>query len=108
MSHSHITAILNQTDSFPVLPATVNRVIEITGIPESSANDLMQAILPDQSMCTAILKLANSAFFGRPRKVASIEDGHCRARFSRYPQHNPDPCDFQLIPEIKKYQQTRY
>ncbi|MDO9040832.1 MAG: HDOD domain-containing protein [Desulfocapsaceae bacterium] len=74
MSHSHITAILNQTDSFPALPATVNRVIEITGNPESSANDLMQAILPDQSMCTAILKLANSAFFGRPRKVASIEE----------------------------------
>ena len=41
MSHSHITAILNQTDSFPVLPATVNRVIEITGIPESSANTIL-------------------------------------------------------------------
>jgi HD-like signal output (HDOD) protein len=72
--HLHITEILNQTDSFPALPATVNRVIEITGNPESSANDLMQAILPDQSMCIAILKLANSAFFGRPRKVASIEE----------------------------------
>jgi HD-like signal output (HDOD) protein len=77
MSHSHpshISAILNQIDSFPALPATVNRVIEITGNPESSANDLMQAILPDQSMCIAILKLANSAFFGRPRKVYSIEE----------------------------------
>ena len=72
--HSHITEVLNQIDSFPALPATVNRVIEITGNPESSANDLMQAILPDQSMCIAILKLANSAFFGRPRKVASIEE----------------------------------
>ena len=74
MPHSHLTAILNQIDSFPALPATVNRVIEITSNPESSANDLMQAILPDQSMCIAILKLANSAFFGRPRKVASIEE----------------------------------
>jgi HD-like signal output (HDOD) protein len=72
--HSHITAILHQVAAFPALPATVNRVIEITGNPESSANDLMQAILPDQSMCVAILKLANSAFFGRPRHVASIEE----------------------------------
>jgi HD-like signal output (HDOD) protein len=74
MPHSHIASILNQIDSFPALPATVNRVIEITGNPESSANDLMQAILPDQSMCISILKLANSAFFGRPRKVYSIEE----------------------------------
>ena len=71
---SHLTAILNQIDSFPALPATVTRVMEITGNPESSANDLMQAILPDQSMCISILKLANSAFFGRPRKVSSIEE----------------------------------
>jgi HD-like signal output (HDOD) protein len=34
----------------------------------------MQAIIPDQSICVAILKLANSAFFGRPRKVSSIEE----------------------------------
>ena len=72
--HSHIASILNQIDSFPALPATVNRVIEITSNPKSSANDLMQAILPDQSICIAILKLANSAFFGRPRKVCSIEE----------------------------------
>jgi HD-like signal output (HDOD) protein len=72
--HSPIASILNQIESFPALPATVNQVMEITGNPESSANDLMQAILPDQSMCVAILKLANSAFFGRPRKVASIEE----------------------------------
>lgn len=74
MTQSNITAIINQLDSFPSLPTTVIQVIEITGNPESSANDLMQAILPDQSMCTAILKIANSAFFGRPRTVCSIEE----------------------------------
>jgi len=74
MTPANITFILNQIDSFPSLPATVTRVMEITGNPESSANDLMQAILPDQSMCVAILKTANSAFYGRPRTVASIEE----------------------------------
>ncbi len=33
----------------------------------------MQAILPDQMMCSVILKVANSAFFGIPRGGASIE-----------------------------------
>lgn len=74
MTPSNIALLIDQIDSFPALSATVSRVLEITGNPESSAQELMQAILPDQSMCVAILKLANSAFFGRPRKVSSIEE----------------------------------
>lgn len=73
MLHSDIAALIKQTDSYPPLPRTVLRVLEITGDPESSAHELMQAILPDQSICVAILKIVNSAFFGRPRKVCSIE-----------------------------------
>lgn len=74
MPHSNIAAVIKQIDSFPSLPSTAIRVLEITGNPESSAHELMQAILPDQSMCVTILKIANSAFFGRPRKVCSIEE----------------------------------
>lgn len=73
MLHSDIAALIKQTDSYPPLPRTVLRVLEITGDPESSAHELMQAILPDQSICVAILKIVNSAFFGHPRKVCSIE-----------------------------------
>lgn len=73
MTTSNLAEILKQVDNFPSLPATVNKVMTVTGDPESSANDLMCAILPDQSMCTTILKIANSAFFGIPRKVATIE-----------------------------------
>ena len=65
--------ILNQVDAFPALPATVSNVITITGNPESSAQDLMAAVLPDQAMCLTILKIANSAFFGLPRKVSTID-----------------------------------
>ena len=65
--------ILRQIDGFPALPSTVSDVITITDNPESSAQDLMEAILPDQSMCLTILKIANSAFFGLPREVSSID-----------------------------------
>lgn len=74
MPQSPINSILQQIDSFPALPATVNRVMAITANPESTANELMRAILPDQALSMAILKLANSAFFGRPREVCSIEE----------------------------------
>lgn len=73
MSQTKLDAIYGQIDSLPSLPSIVSRVLEITGDPESSAHDLMKAILPDQSMCAAILKIANSAFFGLPREVSSIE-----------------------------------
>lgn len=62
-----------QIDSFPVLPSTVVRVMEVTGNPESSAKELMQVILPDQSLCLTILKIANSVLFGRPKKVDSLK-----------------------------------
>lgn len=73
MTDSKLNSIIRQVDSFPALPATVNNVMLITGDSESTAQDLMQAILPDQSMCATILKIANSAFFGIPRQVATIE-----------------------------------
>ena len=33
----------------------------------------MKAILPDQSLCLTVLKIANSVLFGRPQKVDSIK-----------------------------------
>lgn len=59
-------------DSVPVLPATVMSLMEVTSNPESSAQDVMEKILPDQSLCLTILKFANSVLFGRPEKVDSL------------------------------------
>ena len=73
MSQANLDAIYGQIDSLPSLPSIVSEVLEVTGDPESSANDLMRAILPDQSMCATILKIANSAFFGLPRQVSTLE-----------------------------------
>lgn len=73
MTNRHLNAISNQINSLPALPAIVSKVMAITANPESSANDLMRAILPDQTMCSTILKVANSAFFGIPREVSTME-----------------------------------
>jgi len=73
MSQSNLDTIYAQIDSLPSLPTIVSQVLEVTANPESSAHDLMKAVLPDQSMCAAILKIANSAFFGLPREVSSID-----------------------------------
>jgi putative nucleotidyltransferase with HDIG domain len=73
MSDSTLRSINARIESFPTLPAIVGKVMAVTANPESSAGDLMQVVLPDQSMCATILKVANSAFFGMPREVSTIE-----------------------------------
>lgn len=73
MAESKYDMIERQIDSFPPLPATVAHVLSVTGNPESSVHDLIQAILPDQSLCVSILKIANSALYGRSEKVGSLE-----------------------------------
>lgn len=73
MTNANYQAIINTVDSFPPLPSTATKVLQVTSDPESSAYDLMEAIIPDPAMCTAILKVANSAFYGRPKEVDSLE-----------------------------------
>ncbi len=73
MSDYHYSRIEENIDSFPSLPSTVAEVMNIVNHPDSSAKELTQAILPDQSMCVAILKIANSVLYGRPKKVSSLE-----------------------------------
>jgi HD-like signal output (HDOD) protein len=73
MNEQKTIPIENQIESLPPLPITVANVLAVTNNPESSANDLVKAILPDQTMCIAVLKIANSVLYGRPKKVSSLE-----------------------------------
>lgn len=64
--------IENHIDSFPVLPTTVTKLMQVVNDPESSAQEVMETILPDHSLGLTILKFANSVLFGRPKKVDSL------------------------------------
>ena len=50
MFQSPIAAIHHQIDNIPPLPATVTYVLDVIANPDSSADDLMRAILPDQTL----------------------------------------------------------
>jgi len=65
--------IKQHIDSLPVLPETVTRLMRVTNDPEGSAQGVMETILPDQSLCLTILKIANSAMLGRPQRIDSIK-----------------------------------
>ena len=57
----------------PTLPTIVTQLIALVGNPRSSARDVAQLISTDQALTAKILKVANSAFYGFARRIATIQ-----------------------------------
>jgi len=64
--------IIKQIKMLPTIPFVFHRIIECTEDPNSSASDLKETILNDQSIAAKVLSLANSAYYGYPKKVTDI------------------------------------
>ncbi|MHC4446419.1 MAG: HDOD domain-containing protein [Planctomycetota bacterium] len=54
------------------LPEITLKIIELVEDPTSTAQDLHNVIASDQALCSRILKVVNSAFYGLPRQIGSI------------------------------------
>ena len=57
----------------PTLPTIVTQLIALVGDPKSSARQVAQLISTDQALTAKILRVANSAFYGFPRKIATVQ-----------------------------------
>ena len=57
----------------PTLPIVVTKLIELVGNPKTSAGDLDHLVSADQALSAKILKVANSAFYGFPRKIVTVK-----------------------------------
>jgi putative nucleotidyltransferase with HDIG domain len=64
--------ILRRMESLPTLPAAVSRLYGLLQDPSSSASDFERVIRPDAALTANLLRMANSPFFGLPRKVTEI------------------------------------
>lgn len=56
----------------PSVPATLARIIQITNSFDASADDVASVVMLDQALATKVLRIANSAFYGRRMKCESI------------------------------------
>lgn len=54
------------------LPEITLKIIEMVEDPTSTAQDLHKLIANDPALCSRILKVVNSAFYGLPRQIGSI------------------------------------
>lgn len=56
----------------PTIPEIVHKVLAIIDDPDSSVSDLERVISRDQTSAAKLLKLANSAYYGFNRRVATV------------------------------------
>ena len=59
--------------ALPTLPLVASRVIEAVARPETSAEEVARILSLDPSLTARTLRLANSDFYGFPRKVGTLD-----------------------------------
>ncbi|HIJ90264.1 MAG: HDOD domain-containing protein [Desulfobulbaceae bacterium] len=71
---SRLDEILSLVKHVPPFPKVAQRVSEMLNDPEVSAAALAEVIQYDQVITANVLKICNAAYFGLPRKVASLDE----------------------------------
>lgn len=66
--------IITAVNDLPALPQVVLQIMELTADPRASAQDVGRIISRDQGLTAKVLRLANSAYYGYSRKVATASE----------------------------------
>ncbi len=69
---SSVASALKEISHIATLPEVTLKIIELVEDPTSSAQDLHEVISNDPALCSRILKVVNSSFYGLPGQIASI------------------------------------
>jgi len=65
--------LLGRISEIGSLPEVTARIVETVENPNSTARDVHDAVRNDPALATKLLKVVNSAFYGLPAQVASLE-----------------------------------
>jgi HD-like signal output (HDOD) protein len=67
-----VTEAIKQISHIATLPEITVKIIELVEDPTSTAQDLNNVISNDPALCSRILKVVNSSFYGLPGQIGSI------------------------------------
>ncbi|MGB9791262.1 MAG: HDOD domain-containing protein [Thermacetogeniaceae bacterium] len=70
--HPSLDEIVSRVDDLPALPQVVAKVLQLTDDPNSTVKELSEVICQDQVLTAKVLRLANSAYYGYPRRIGTI------------------------------------
>lgn len=68
-----IESLLDDVVTLPSLPTSVTRITQLINDPKSSLSDIAEVIQTDPALALKTLRLVNSAFYGVPHRVNSVE-----------------------------------
>jgi len=71
-SAEKIKRITKKISTLPTLPIIVSQIIDLVSNPRTPVQDLTRIISIDQSLTTRILKIVNSAYYGFPQQISTI------------------------------------
>lgn len=66
--------VLTRDSDLAALPQVVMRVIDLTADPKATPADLERVIGMDQALAARLLTLANSSYYGLPRRISSLRE----------------------------------
>lgn len=66
--------VVAQVKDLPGLPEVTTEIIKLTDDPNATAQDINRAVGKDQALTAKVLKLANSAYYGFPRRISTVTD----------------------------------
>lgn len=69
-----LNVLINRIERLPALPHVISLVLRKIDDPRSSISDIAKTLSGDEGLVANILKLANSAYYGFPRRVVSITE----------------------------------
>ena len=66
--------VIQNLGDLPPLPQVATRAIQISADSDTSSKQLQNLIRTDQALSAQLLRIANSAMFGRMREVATLTE----------------------------------
>jgi HD-like signal output (HDOD) protein len=73
MTPEYIKEKVKTIIQLPALPSLAFEVVEMVDNPKTSAQQLSRVISADQALTGKVLKIANSPFYGFPKKISTID-----------------------------------
>lgn len=70
----HLQGVIAQVGQVAVLPHVVFKVLELSGDVDAPSSEIERAIVVDPGFSARVLAIANSSYYGLPKKVTSIHE----------------------------------
>lgn len=69
----HLQKALSRLTEIGSLPEVTTRIVQVVEDPKSTAQDMHDIVKTDPALATKVLKVVNSAFYGLPSQISSLD-----------------------------------